>query len=194
LPKTVNNKKIYIPENDMNLNQSEKLIEEIRLWYFEEIQRAAAVQGGMENLAESLGYNRLYLYKLLNRNSFSALRRIVKKIQERHIKMKHHKGDYMKCEHYKERKGFDNPRELLPICMSSGKCEDDIPAPGWRDVREELPEEDGLYQVYFLEHNDHYHDQEIMYYYADSKNWHQKGMVAPTHWQLLPAPPEGVRR
>lgn len=64
----------------MNFNQSEKLIADLRAWYREEIHAAAADSGGMENLSASLGYDRLYLYKLLSRNSFSALRRVVKKI------------------------------------------------------------------------------------------------------------------
>lgn len=64
----------------MNIQQSEKLISDLRAWYHDEIQRAAAERGGMENLSASLGYDRLYLYKLLKRNSFSALRRIVKLI------------------------------------------------------------------------------------------------------------------
>lgn len=62
----------------MNIQQSEKLIADLRAWYIAEIHAAAADKGGMENLSASLGYDRLYLYKLLKRNSFSALRRIVK--------------------------------------------------------------------------------------------------------------------
>jgi hypothetical protein len=64
----------------MNLQQSEKTIETIRQWYVKQIHAAAKDHGGMERLSASLGYDSLYLYKLLHRNSFSALRRVVKKI------------------------------------------------------------------------------------------------------------------
>jgi len=64
----------------MNLHQSEKLIAEIKDWYIAEIQRAAAESGGLSALALSLGYSEKYLWRLLDRSSFSALRRVVKKI------------------------------------------------------------------------------------------------------------------
>lgn len=106
--------------------------------------------------------------------------------------MKHHKGDYMKCKHYAERKGFDNPQDLLPICMSSGKCSDDIPAPGWRDVREELPPRGKLIIAC--------HDYGDRYSYAIYNSWHESDekymqLNNIILWmELTPAPPEGVQR
>lgn len=69
----------------MNLQQSEKIIENIRQWYVRQIHDAASERGGMERLSASLGYDGLYLYKLLHRNSFSALRRVVKKINQMNL-------------------------------------------------------------------------------------------------------------
>jgi hypothetical protein len=66
--------------NAMNLQQSEKLIADLRAWYREEIHRAAADHGGLYALSKNLGYNEKYLWRVLDRNSFSALRRVVKKI------------------------------------------------------------------------------------------------------------------
>jgi hypothetical protein len=70
----------------MTIQQAEKLIADIRAWYHSEIHAAADERGGMENLSAHLGYDRLYLYKLLKRNSFSALRRIVNLIHGEDVK------------------------------------------------------------------------------------------------------------
>ena len=64
----------------MNINQSEKLISEIQRWYVSEIHGAAEKVGGLESLSIKLGYSNKYLFRVLTRNSFSALRRVVKAI------------------------------------------------------------------------------------------------------------------
>ncbi len=64
----------------MNIKQSEKIISEIKAFYISEIHRAAEKIGGLELLSINLGFSNKYLFKILRRDSFSALRRIVKKI------------------------------------------------------------------------------------------------------------------
>jgi hypothetical protein len=64
----------------MNLQQSEKIIDEIHKWYRDEIYEAAIKHGGLYKLSLELGFNEKYLWRVLDRNSFSALRRMVKKI------------------------------------------------------------------------------------------------------------------
>jgi len=84
--------------------------------------------------------------------------------------MKHHKGDYMKCEHYKElAPGWDRPDHICD-------CDGDLPspAPGWRDVREVF----GLLDTATI----------IFRTVADNNRYHNLKDL------LLPAPPEGVQR
>ncbi len=66
------NNKWEMYENDLN---------QIKNDYISIIKYAAKdTEGGMEELSTKLGYHHLYLYKVLKRNSLTALRRITEKI------------------------------------------------------------------------------------------------------------------
>jgi len=92
--------------------------------------------------------------------------------------MKHHKGDYMKCEHY----GI-NPNHSLSdeICL----CNGDTPAPGWRDVREFVN------FVELLTDPEHSNFENLL---RCQSNLSQIHILATTLKKELPAPPEGVQR
>jgi hypothetical protein len=66
----------------MNLQQSERLIDDIRRFYISEINKSALKHGGFESLSESIGLSKSGISQVLHRGSFSALRRVVKKIYE----------------------------------------------------------------------------------------------------------------
>jgi hypothetical protein len=68
--------------NAMTFNQSEHTIGEIHRWYISQINSAASKAGGVSRLSVILGYEEKTLFKILKRSSFSALRRVVKQLNE----------------------------------------------------------------------------------------------------------------
>jgi hypothetical protein len=117
--------------------------------------------------------------------------------------MKHHKGDYMKCEHYFDgacqyKWDIDIGYPVPCMCNYQSDFNGDVPAPGWRDVREELPKEDGRYIVYDSQGQI---VTEMCFITGDYDNsgwyvsaYHKEDAGQVTHWMPLPAPPEGVQR
>jgi hypothetical protein len=70
--------------------ESEIIIDDLKKYYAFEIMKAARKMGNLERLSLMLNFSSLYLYKLLKRNSLTALRKIVKKIYEKKL----HKCEY----------------------------------------------------------------------------------------------------
>ncbi len=67
---------------NLTFAESEYLCIKLKKYYITEINKAANRAGGTVLLSKNLGYDEKYLYKLLKRDSFSALRRVVNKIHE----------------------------------------------------------------------------------------------------------------
>lgn len=69
-----------IMKDNFTHKETENILSDIQKWYRKEIYKAADRAGGLIMLAIRLEFTEKYLYRLLKRNSFSALRRVVKKI------------------------------------------------------------------------------------------------------------------
>jgi hypothetical protein len=66
----------------MTYQQAEFYLNEIKQFYRAEIRHAADDAGSMDALARQIGYERTRLNHIIKRDSFSALRRVVKAIQD----------------------------------------------------------------------------------------------------------------
>jgi hypothetical protein len=64
----------------MKYEDTEKIIAEIQSLYRSIIQKKTIQMGGMENLSRSLNLSKTFVNNTLRRDSFSALRRLCKKI------------------------------------------------------------------------------------------------------------------
>jgi len=69
----------------MNFKESECLISSIRHFYLTKIESAIERAGGQRELARKLDRNETLINNTIKRNSFSALRRLVKLIIEKEI-------------------------------------------------------------------------------------------------------------
>ncbi len=59
-----------------NFNQAEMIIDVLKDYYTRNILEKAHKNGGMESLAEHLGYSKKYMYQVVHRQSFDSLRAI----------------------------------------------------------------------------------------------------------------------
>lgn len=66
----------------LNFTLCEEQIEEIKKYYVLQINRGTHRHGSLGKLSIALGYSREYMSRVLTRGSFSALRRVVKKIYD----------------------------------------------------------------------------------------------------------------
>jgi hypothetical protein len=69
----------------MNLEETEKILKKIHQFYIDEIKKVVGRIGSERALGRSLGKDGSYIRNVMKRNSFVALRRVIKEIDKKQI-------------------------------------------------------------------------------------------------------------